>query len=178
LCWDQALPADLAQQLWDDPTSLLTAGHMLQEKPSCVVVRLDHATGQFVLKHHGWCGLRRTIKKPLRKSPAEKAFFDTCFLHAAGVRTPRAWAFGQQKIGPINGNSFLLTEYVEGTTLYRHMRFDRPSVERIHDLARQVAELWQQLDDLKVSHNDFKTENFQMIFLLSIVYYACIIILY
>ena len=56
----------------------------------------------------------------------------------------------------------MLTEYVEGTTLYRHMRFDHPSEENIHDLAKQVAELWQQLDDLKVSHNDFKTENFQI----------------
>jgi (heptosyl)LPS beta-1,4-glucosyltransferase len=162
LCWDKELPADLVQQLWGDPLSLLRSGHLLQEKARCVVVRLDHSAGRFVLKHHNWGRFTRAIKNTLRRSSAEKAFFDTRFLHAAGVRTPRAWAFGQQKIGPLNGTSFLLTEYIEGTTLYRHMRFDRPSEEKVHDLAKQVAEFWQQLDDLKVSHNDFKTENFQI----------------
>jgi len=162
LCWDKELPADLVQQLWDDPKSLLRSGHLLQEKARCVVVRLDHSAGRFVLKHHNWGRFTRAIKNTLRRSSAEKAFFDTRFLHAAGVRTPRAWAFGQQKIGPLNGTSYLLTEYVEGTTLYRHMRFDRPAEEKVHDLAKQVAEFWQQLDDLSVSHNDFKTENFQI----------------
>ena len=47
-----------------------------------------------------------------------------------------------------------------GTSLYRLMRFERPSAEFAEHLARQVADIWQQLDDLGVWHNDFKTENF------------------
>ena len=162
LGWDRELPHDLVQQLWDDPQSLMEAGKILQEKPRCVVVRVDHRAGQFVLKHHSWGGIGRTLKKSLRRSSAQKAFFDTRFLRAAGIRTPCAWAFGEGRFGPFSSNSFLLTEYVEGTTLYRQMRFNPPSIEVIHDLARQVAALWQQLDDLSVSHNDFKTENLQL----------------
>ena len=160
--WDRELPDDLVQQLWDNPQSLLQAGKMLQEKPRCVVVRVDHPAGQFVLKHHCWGGIGRTLKKSLRRSSAQKAFFDTRFLRAAGIRTPRAWAFGESRFGPFSSNSFLLTEYVAGTTLYRQMRFNPPPIEVIHDLAQQVAALWQQLDDLSVSHNDFKTENLQL----------------
>jgi (heptosyl)LPS beta-1,4-glucosyltransferase len=159
LCWDADLPSDLVQRLWEDPQSLLRSGQTLQEKLRCLVVRIDHRAGQFVLKHHSWGGVGRTLKKSLRRSSAQKAFFDTRYLCAAGVRTPRAWAFGERRFGPLSSHSFLLTEYVEGTTLYRQMRFDPPPTEVVHDLARQVADLWQQLDDLSVSHNDFKTEN-------------------
>ncbi len=40
------------------------------------------------------------------------------------------------------------------------MRFERPSTDFVAYLAEQVGTIWQQLDDLGVWHNDFKTENF------------------
>ena len=39
------------------------------------------------------------------------------------------------------------------------MRFERPTADVVQDLARQVAAIWQQLDDLRVCHNDLKPEN-------------------
>jgi hypothetical protein len=99
------------------------------------------------------------VKKSLSGSPAEKSWLDSEFLLAAGVPTPRVRAFVEKRIGPFRRSSYLLTDYVDGTSLYRLMRFEQPSAEFIARLADQVAVIWQRLDDAGVWHNDFKTEN-------------------
>ena len=81
-------------------------------------------------------------------------------MRAAGIPTPRVRAVLERRVGPFQRYSYLLSDYIIGTSLYRLMRFERPSVELVANLARQVADIWQRLDELGVWHNDFKTENF------------------
>jgi len=157
--WDAGLPHDLVELFWKDPRALLARGTLLQDKPRCAVVRIDHPAGSFVWKHHNWGSLRRTVKRSLSRSTAEKSWSDGHFLAASGIPTPRPRAYAERRWGPFATCSYLLTDYVPGTNLYRLMRFDRPSAEVVDDLARQVAAIWQQLHDLRVSHNDLKPEN-------------------
>lgn len=160
LQWDADLPADLVEQIWSDPHALLASGPKLQDKLRCTVARIDHPAGIFTWKHHNWGTLRRTFKKCLAQSPARKSWHDSGFLREAGIPTPRVRAVLECQFGPLQYCSYLLTDYIVGTSLYRLMRFERPSDELIENLASQVATIWQQLDDLGVWHNDFKTENF------------------
>ena len=159
MCWDAGLPRALVDRIWQDPHALLCEGIKLQDKPRCTVVRLEDAAGTFVWKHHNWGTVRRTIKRSFSRSTARKTWSDGIFLSDAGVPTPRPRAFFERRLGPFQRWSYVLTDYVPGTSLYRFMRFERPSREVVLDLARQVAAIWQQLDDLRVWHNDFKTEN-------------------
>lgn len=160
--WDRDLPADLVERFWRDPRGLLSSGETLQQKSRCIVARIQHAGSDFLLKHHNWGGPIRTLKKSLRRAPAVQCFHDGRFLAAAGFPTPTPRACLQRCVGPIGGASYLLTDFIAGATLYRHLRFDRPSASSVRPLAEQVAALWQQLDDLRVTHNDLKTENFQI----------------
>lgn len=160
LLWDADLPADLVERMWSDPQALLANGPKLQDKLRCTVARIEHPAGAFTWKHHNWGTLRRTVKKSLSQSPARKSWQDSGFLRAAGIPTPRVRAVLECQLGPFQHCSYLLTDYVVGTSLYRLMRFERPSAGFVQHLAEQVAVIWQQLDDLGVWHNDFKTENF------------------
>ncbi len=160
--WDAALPADLVDQLWRDPQALLSSGQTLQHKPRCTVVKLTHPAGEFLLKRHNWGGPIRTLKKSLRRPPAWQCWLDGCFLSDAGISTPRPRACVQRRAGPIGTTSHLLTDFIPGTTLYRQLRFTRLTEGTLRLLAEQVAAVWQQLNDLRVTHNDLKTENFQI----------------
>lgn len=160
LQWDADLPADLVERIWTEPHALLADGKKLQDKLRCTVARIDHPAGIFTWKHHNWGTLRRTVKKCLSQSPARKSWLDSGYLRAAGIPTPRVRAVLEQQLGPFQHCSYLLTDYIVGTSLYRLMRFERPSADLVEHLAQQVAAIWQQLDDLGVWHNDFKTENF------------------
>jgi (heptosyl)LPS beta-1,4-glucosyltransferase len=158
--WDAGLSHELAERVWRDPNSLFAIGQRLQDKPRCSVTRLDESGGSFVWKRHNWGGIGRTLRKTFSKSVAKKCWTDGRYLCAAGVPTPRPRLYLEQNLGPTNTCSYLLTDYVEGTSLYRYMRFHEPAQAMINQLARQVAAIWQQLDDLRIQHNDFQTENF------------------
>lgn len=160
LVWDADLPADLVERIWDDPFALLEDGEKLQDKLRCTVAKIEHPEGLFTWKHHNWGTVRRTLKKCLAESPAHKSWQDSSYLRAAGIPTPRVRAVFEHRFGPFQHCSYLLTDYIVGTSLYRLMRFERPADAFVEDLAQQVADIWQQLDELGVWHNDFKTENF------------------
>ncbi|MEX2091369.1 MAG: lipopolysaccharide kinase InaA family protein [Pirellulales bacterium] len=158
--WDSDLPLDLVERIWRTPHALLASSEKLQEKLRCTVARIEHPVGMFTWKHHNWGTLRRTVKKSLAQSPAKKSWLDSHYLEAAGIPTPRTRAYLEKRIGPFQRCSYLLIDYIAGTSLYRLMRFESPSADLVEHLAAQVAAIWQQLDDLGVWHNDFKTENF------------------
>ncbi len=157
--WDSDLPRDLVERMWSDPGTLLAEGEKLQEKLRCTVARIEHPAGQFTWKHHNWGTLGRTLRKSFSQSPAKKSWLECRYLQAAGIPTPRTRAYVDQRFGPFKRCSFLLTDYIAGTSLYRLLRFEQPKQEFLEDLAQQVAKIWQQLDELGVWHNDFKTEN-------------------
>jgi hypothetical protein len=158
--WDPALSDDLAERLWDDPERVLALGTILQAKPRCTVVKLDGACGKFVLKRHRWGSFGRMLRRSFHQSTAEKCWLDGRFLHASGIPTQRPWASIDRRFGPLKYCSYVLTDYIPGTSLYRFLRYEKPGEEQIRELARQVAQIWQRLDTLRVQHNDFKTENF------------------
>ena len=159
LDWDADLPRDLVERLWHDPHSLLAMGQILEDKPRCTVARIDHPAGPFLFKYHNGGGISRVLRKSLSQASAKTSWIDGRYLLEAGVPTPRPWACAERRLGPLGIGSYLLTDYVAGTTLSRLMRFERLSSQVVHDLARQVAALGQQLDELRVSHNDLKAEN-------------------
>jgi len=158
--WDASLDEELVERIWRDPNALLAEGSKLQIKPRCSVARVDGDEGSFVWKRHNWGDLSRTLRKSLSQSVAKKCWVDGRFLCEAGVPTPQPRLYLERRFGPVNTCSYLLTDYVTGTSLYRFMRYQQPTKQVILHLARQAAAIWQQLDDLRIQHNDFQTENF------------------
>jgi hypothetical protein len=158
--WDATLSAELVERIWRDPNRFLAEGTKLQVKPRCSVARVEVDGESFVWKRHRWGDFGRTLRKSFAQSVAKKCAMDGLFLSDAGLPTPRPRLYLERRIGPVNTRSYLLTEYVAGTSLYRFMRYQRPAKPIVVRLARQAAAIWQLLDDLRIQHNDFQTENF------------------
>jgi hypothetical protein len=156
--WDATLPNEFVDQLWNDPDSLLTQ-NTLQDKLRCTVARVDESFGVFSWKRHSWGGAWRTVRRCLSRSTARKSWLDGTLLYASGIPTPQPRLFLERRLGPFKSRSYLLTDYVPGTSLYRYLRFRNPSAEEINDFAQQTAAIWQQLADVHIQHNDFQTEN-------------------
>jgi lipopolysaccharide kinase (Kdo/WaaP) family protein len=158
---DQQLPPDLIETLLrGDPDQLLAESEPLQVKDRCATARLDHPAGPLLIKRHDWGNWRRTARMLLRAPTSRVSALLGAQLAAQGIATPRPRASVECGIGPFGYRSYLLTDFVEGTTLYRFIRGGSASPEVLADLARQVAATWQRLIDLGVSHNDLKPENF------------------
>jgi hypothetical protein len=161
LSHDEDLPAYLAEALWrGDADRFLYASAPLQVKDRCTVVRHDGATGPLLVKRHTWGGLWRTVRLSWRQSAARHCARIAFFLAQHGIPTPRPRAVLEERVGPFGFRSYLVTDFVEGTDLYRYIRFGSPTNAELRHVARQVANIWRRLVELGISHNDTKPENF------------------
>ncbi len=159
VAWHRSLSDELAEKLWHAPDELMALGEPLQDKERCLVVRLCDGPDLIVVKHHNWGGSWKTFCKSLRTPQARQSFLDGVFLSEAGVRTPQPLALVERKLGPFGRDSYLLTEHVRGTSLYRWIRFEHPPLELVRHVIDQVVGLCARLVELRVSHNDLKPEN-------------------
>ena len=161
LICDPALPTDIVEALWDGPDDrLISSATPLQVKDRCVVVRYDHSQSSFLLKRHIWGPMSRSIRMLLREPTAHRCASLANYLIAQGIPTPQPRSCLVHGFGPLSHRSYLLTDFVEGSSLFHYIRSETPSTETVGVLARQVATIWDQLISLDISHNDLKPENF------------------
>jgi hypothetical protein len=139
---------------------LLYSSTPLQVKDRCIAVRHDHPAGPLLIKQHTWGGLSRTLRSVGREASARRCGRLGLVLHGLGIPTPVPRACLEQRLGPFGFRSYLVTDYVEGTSLYRYIRFGSHGPDELRYLARQVARIWQQMVEAGISHNDLKPENF------------------
>src|SRR5205814_3637865 len=158
---DANLPNELAHAiLRGDPDRVLFSSQPLQVKDRCVVARYDRAAEPLLLKRHAWGNAWRTLRMAFRESAAKRCARLGLYLHDKGIRTPRPRAYADFRIGPWIYRSYLVSDYVEGESLYRYIRFGSQSTDELRHVGGQVAKIWQMLVDLGSSHNDMKPENF------------------
>ena len=158
---DAGLPAKLVEALCSgDVDSVLYASTPLQVKDRCVVARRDFDSKPLLVKRHSWGGLSRTLRMAFREPAALSCARYGIYLDKLGIRTPRPRATVNFRIGPWSYWSYLVTDYIDGVSLYRYIRFGTHSPEELRHVARQVAQIWQRLVDADITHNDFKLENF------------------
>lgn len=158
---DTDLPAPLIESLrTGDMDRVLFSATPLQVKDRCVVGRYQTEGHTFLVKRHAWGGLGRTFRSAFREPSSAHCARIGTYLHSLGVRTPKPRGTVDFRLGPWNYRSYLVSDYVEGIPLYQCIRFGTQTEFELRHLARQVAQLWQQLITLGVSHNDFKLENF------------------
>jgi hypothetical protein len=161
LCCDADLSAELQGTLWQgDVDRLLFASAPLQVKDRCIVARYDDEARSLVVKRNVWGGLVRTLRMSWRESSARRCAWLGNYLSERGIPTPRPRAWVEQRLGPLKYRSYLFTDFVEGTPLYRFVRAGEASADVLEDLARQVANIWQRLVEIGATHGDLKPENF------------------
>ncbi|HEX5472610.1 MAG TPA: lipopolysaccharide kinase InaA family protein [Lacipirellulaceae bacterium] len=158
---DESLPPNLIDTIVrGNPGELLYSSTPLQVKDRCVVAKCAWIGGSLLIKRHTWGGVWRTTRMAFRESAAKRCARLGTHLHRQGIRTPCPKAYVDFHLGPWTYQSFLFTDYVEGESLYRYIRFGSQTEDELRHIAGQVADIWQKLVELGVSHDDMKPENF------------------
>ena len=111
----------------------------LQVKDRCVVARCECDSGSLLVKRHTWGGISRTLRMVFREPAALSCARLGLYLHNHGIPTPRPRATVNFRIGPWTYRSYLVSDYVEGTSLYRYIRFGSQTGDELRHVAAQVA---------------------------------------
>lgn len=158
---NRSLPGELMEIiLRGDPDRLLLSSLPLQVKDRCIVARHDSGAGPLLVKRHTWGSAWRTLRMAFREPAARHCAYVGRYLHRRGIPTPLPRAYADNRIGPWTYRSYLVSDYVEGESLYRYIRFGTQTEDELRHVAGQVAAIWSRLVELGISHNDMKPENF------------------
>jgi len=148
-------PADLIEQI----DALLHAGQVIKNGDTCHVSRLVWNHKDVVVKRYNHKGIVHSLRHTIKKSRARKAWLHAHRLQALNVATPRPVAYIEHRKGLLVWQSYLVTEYVEGTMLHSFIRDNNIAQRHRLDAITQVVDLLNRLWKYRITHGDLKHTN-------------------
>ena len=142
--------------LMEDPDGFMTRGQLLKDGSTCTVARVDIGGRALVVKRYNLKSFRHALSRFWRPSRAWHSWVAGHRLAFYGIPTPAPLAMLEERIGPMRGRAFLVTEFCPGESLLQHLSDDRePDMAE----AEALRNLFGVLFRLKISHGDMKANN-------------------
>ena len=142
--------------LMEDPDGFMMRGQLLKDGNTCTVARVDIGGRALVVKRYNLKSFRHTLSRFWRPSRAWHSWVAGHRLAFYGIPTPAPLAMLEERIGPMRGRAFLVTEFCPGESLLQHLSEDRePDTAE----AEAIRSLFAMLFRLKISHGDMKANN-------------------
>lgn len=133
-------------------TQIIKSNH----KRTVALVELDHR--KFILKRYNYKNLFDWITKcPFRSSKAYRAWYYMHLLRKEGIQTATPVAIIEKRIGPVWLQTYLVAEYIEGSTLNQILnQLDKENSQLINDKILQAIHIFYANNWL---HRDFVARN-------------------
>lgn len=150
--------ADFLAPIIADPDRWLSAGTLLKCGNTATLAMVEHGDRRLVIKRYNIKGPGHALSRCWRPSRAWHSWVEGHRLRFHGIATPRPLALIEQRIGPLRGIAWLITEYCEGESLIDHLAAfvdsSPPEAEK-----KSIRELFQLLLDARINHGDLKATN-------------------
>jgi tRNA A-37 threonylcarbamoyl transferase component Bud32 len=155
LVYDRSLASPEMLEFFSDPdASLQLPGtRYLKQGNTCTLWLARVGGRQYVVKRYNIKGLAHRIGRAFRQTRAAVSWANAHRLGMYGIATASPVALLEQRLGPLRGRAWYISEYVAGDDVL--LLCDRP----MPDVARQVLELLAQLGQCHISHGDMKGSN-------------------
>ena len=148
------------KRLIADPDSVIDSGRLLKDGNSATVA-LAEVNGKFlVIKRYNIKNFIHALKRCPRNTRAWTSWRNAHRLELLGIPTPKPIAFLERRWGPFRSTSYYISEYIDGTDLYRRITSDKTKKINIEALSISFGEVLKSLADANMSHCDFKATNF------------------
>ena len=138
-----------------DPDAAMAGGRLLKDGNTATVALIDGPTGPLVIKRYNLKGFGHRLSRMFRRSRAWISWANAHRLEFLGIRTVRPIALIEERLGPLRGRAWLITEYVEGPDASILPERADPSSEIV-----SIVEILKGLSAAGVTHGDLKASNF------------------
>ncbi len=145
---------------WDDIDALASAAEVVKASRSRKVVRITHVTGgesrDLYVKCYRFTDMARKLKYMLRASRARAEWETIRAVRALGVPTARGVLVAERRTGPLETESYLVTEAVTEASPADEVLASLARPER-REALRCLGELVARLHAQGIYHDDLKT---------------------
>ncbi|MHC4645020.1 MAG: lipopolysaccharide kinase InaA family protein, partial [Planctomycetota bacterium] len=137
----------------------MQGGHVLKNGNTCRVSHVGLGGEEVVIKRYNHKGIIHSLRHTIKGSRARRGWLHANRLTLLNIATPKPLAYLEHRIGPIVWKSYLITEYVEGQSLYHFLRDDAKSQQERARLNEQLRKLVEELGRHHITHGDLKHTN-------------------
>ena len=151
------MDAGLKQKLLDDPDQFFMADELLKDGNTCSVSDFKHDDREYVIKRYNRKSLVYRLLHMLMPVRALTSWTGGHVLRLFGVATPKPVACLICKSGLLTSRAYLVMEKVFGRELNS---IEKPALLDVQiGLPEKFAQIWLELDTLRVTHGDMKASN-------------------
>ncbi|MBA3018640.1 MAG: hypothetical protein KKH20_01855 [Proteobacteria bacterium] len=148
------------KSLLSDPDSAIGSSRLLKDGNSATVALAEVNGKLLVIKRYNIKSFGHALKRCPRNTRAWSSWLNAHRLELLGIPTPKPIAFLEKRWGPFRSTSYYISEYIDGTDLYRLITSDRSKEINIEALSIKFGAMLKLLADANMSHGDFKATNF------------------
>ena len=150
---------DFLAPLIADPDAWLEQGIALKRGRTATVARIELQGRALVIKRYNIKSAGHALSRLWRPSRAWHSWLAAHHLRLLGIATPRPLALIEQRLGPLRGRAWLITEYCAGPNLQDTLAA-REEENAPGETLHAVHSLFTQLAAARISHGDLKATNF------------------
>jgi len=148
-------PAEFVGQI----DSLMDSGQILKKGNTCYVSRTKWNGKDIVVKRYNHKDFFHSLRHTIKKSRARRSWLNAQLLRMINMEAPAPLAFVERLRTNLLWNSYLVTEYVAGQTLYEFLEDSKVTDRQRSEAAEQVAQVLNRLGENRISHGDLKHSN-------------------
>ena len=157
---DMASPSMLAF-LADPDASLAQAdSQYLKQGNTCTLWRARIGPHELVVKRYNIKGFRHRISRLFRLTRAAVSWQNAHRLEACGILTPKPVALVEQRLGPLRGRAWYVSEYVQGDDALILCNPPAAGLPDTQAAATSIVALLKRMAHCSISHGDMKGNNF------------------
>ena len=139
--------------------ALMDGGRILKNGNTCYVSHLRWNDRDVVIKKYNHKGIIHSLRHTIKKSRARRCWLNGHRLGMYNIATPKPLAYFEQRRGFLIWNSYLVTEYIEGLSLYHYLRDENVPPEKRKTAVQQFKNLLDEMAGYRISHGDLKHTN-------------------
>lgn len=139
-----------------DPDRWLEAGTPLKRGGTATLAMIEVEGRQLVVKRYNIKSMGHALSRFWRPSRAHRSWIAGQRLRFLGIDTPRPLAMVEQRLGPLRGKAWLITEHCSGRSLLERLGSNTPPAP---DVITDVGRLFAQLAQARITHGDLKASN-------------------
>jgi len=151
----EAEPLDFMKRL----DALMDGGQVLKDGNTCYVSRLSFSGKDIVVKRYNNKGLIHSLRHTIKRSRARRAWLHGHRLGMLNIATPEPLAYIEQRRGLLIEKSYLVTQYINGQSLYEFLRDDNVAQEQRSVVIQLIKNLLDKLAKYHITHGDLKHPN-------------------
>jgi tRNA A-37 threonylcarbamoyl transferase component Bud32 len=148
-------PLDFTEQI----DTLMDKGQVLKNGNTCFVSRLTWNGKDVVVKRYNNKGFIHSLRHTIKRSRARRGWLHGHRLEMLNIATPKPLAYIEQRRGLLVEKSYLVTQHINGQSLYEFLRDDNVTQEQRSTATRQVKNLLDKMEKRRITHGDLKNLN-------------------